>query len=135
MSLRGYWRTFRPPSPDRFGKIMGKSDFAPAMTITKLTTIARTGRLMKISVNAFIPWIGERTRLACWRWRPRHRALFSSHDRSRAFRRGRQNEHARARALPRNQRALSLFRYSTFALRASFTSLPESDSPAALARD
>src|SRR5262249_2849722 len=21
-------------------------------------------------------WIGERTRLACWRWRPRHRGLF-----------------------------------------------------------
>src|SRR5437867_10799734 len=61
ISLRGYWRTFRPPSPDRFGKIMGKSAFAPAMTITKLTTIARTGRLIKMSVNAFILWIEERS--------------------------------------------------------------------------
>src|SRR6266704_3107629 len=54
MSLRGYCRTFSPPSPDRFGKSMGRSAFVPAMRITKLTTIARTGRLMKRSVNDFM---------------------------------------------------------------------------------
>jgi len=47
-------------------------------------------------------WVGERTRLACWRWRPRHRGLFLRHtasvfdatSRSRFSARGRK-EHAR----------------------------------------
>jgi hypothetical protein len=34
---------------------------------------------------------GERTRLACWRWRPRHRELFSF----RCIAARRRNEHAR----------------------------------------
>jgi hypothetical protein len=46
---------------------------------------------------------GERTRLACWRWRPRRRELFRlahafSYDSTRnkrTFRRGRRKEHAR----------------------------------------
>src|SRR5205807_1564581 len=54
MSLRGYWRTLRPPSPVIEGKRMGRSAFDPAMRITKLTTSARTGRRMKRSVNDFI---------------------------------------------------------------------------------
>src|SRR5688572_22758467 len=40
MSLRGYWRT----ESDRI-------DCNPAIRITRLTTTARTGRLMKRSVN------------------------------------------------------------------------------------
>src|SRR5262245_64694045 len=40
MSLRGYWRTLRE-----------RIDWSPAMRMTRLTTIARTGRLMKRSVN------------------------------------------------------------------------------------
>src|SRR5262249_29887376 len=40
MSLRGYWRTES-----------ARIDCSPAMRITRLTTIARTGRLMKRSVN------------------------------------------------------------------------------------
>src|SRR5919108_6684988 len=53
ISLRGYCRTFRPPSPARLGKRIGNTAFDPAMRITKLTTIASTGRLMKRSVNDF----------------------------------------------------------------------------------
>ena len=50
--------------------------------------------------NAF--WgAGERPRLACWQWRPRHRKLFSSQ----SIVARRRNEHARARALPRMQAA------------------------------
>jgi hypothetical protein len=38
---------------------------------------------------------GERTRLACWRWRPRQRELFlSGFNEALRFRRGRRNEHA-----------------------------------------
>src|SRR5215813_5745781 len=40
MSLRGYWRTLRE-----------RIDWSPAIRITRLTTIARTGRLTKRSVN------------------------------------------------------------------------------------
>src|SRR5512140_2221701 len=40
MSLRGYCRT-----------LSERIDCRPAITITRLTTIARTGRLMKRSVN------------------------------------------------------------------------------------
>src|SRR4030081_3261252 len=54
MSLRGYWRTLRPPSPCKLGNKIGRSAFEPAITITKLTTIASTGRFMKRSVNDFI---------------------------------------------------------------------------------
>src|SRR2546421_824903 len=43
MSLRGYWRT-----------LIVFIACNPAMRMTKLTTIARTGRLMKRSVNDFI---------------------------------------------------------------------------------
>jgi len=44
-------------------------------------------------------WSGERTRLACWRWRPRHRELHSRRWKIVSARR--RNQHARARALPR----------------------------------
>src|SRR5216117_990913 len=54
ISLRGYCRTFRPPKPASLGKRIGNTAFDPAMRITKLTTIASTGRLMKRSVNDFI---------------------------------------------------------------------------------
>ena len=40
MSLRGYWRT-----------LSARIDWIPAMRMTRLTTIARTGRLTKRSVN------------------------------------------------------------------------------------
>src|SRR5438046_2220052 len=67
MSVRGYCRTLRPPSPDIFGSSMGRSDFEPAMRMTKLTTNARTGRFMKRSVNDFISiFSGERTHPACF---------------------------------------------------------------------
>src|SRR5439155_19759976 len=54
ISLRGYCRTFRPPRPASLGKRIGNTAFEPAMRITKLTTIASTGRLMKRSVNDFM---------------------------------------------------------------------------------
>src|SRR5204862_6780770 len=54
MSLRGYCRTFRPPRPANCGKKIGNMALDPAIRITKLTTIASTGRLMKRSVNDFI---------------------------------------------------------------------------------
>src|SRR5437016_12223601 len=54
ISLRGYWRTFRPPKPPSFGNRIGNIALDPAIRITKLTTIASTGRLMKRSVNDFI---------------------------------------------------------------------------------
>ncbi|MEY2541470.1 MAG: hypothetical protein QOI22_1072, partial [Verrucomicrobiota bacterium] len=103
--------------------------------MTKLTTSASTGRLMKRSVKDFMLRAvaaslsgrvhdhrtasdrrcymsilsGERTRLACWRWRPRHRELFFSGPvHSGVFRRGRRNQHARARALPRSEDERSL---------------------------
>src|SRR5215831_3720334 len=40
MSLRGYWRTLRE-----------RIDCSPAIRITRLTTMARTGRRMKRSVS------------------------------------------------------------------------------------
>src|SRR5207253_10456659 len=43
MSLRGYWRT-----------LIVFIACNPAMRMTKLTTIAKTGRLMKRSVNDFM---------------------------------------------------------------------------------
>src|SRR6266542_5611735 len=54
ISLRGYCRTFRPPRPASLGKRIGNTAFEPAMRITKLTTIASTGRLMKRSVKDFM---------------------------------------------------------------------------------
>jgi len=50
---------------------------------------------------------GERTRLACWRWLLAIANFFSfpfnrlTQMAGRSFRRGRRNQHARARALPR----------------------------------
>src|SRR5436309_16094284 len=55
ISLRGYCRTFRPPRPASLGQRIGNTAFDPAIRITKLTTIASTGRLMKRSVNDFMP--------------------------------------------------------------------------------
>src|SRR5262245_56821178 len=43
MSLRGYWRT-----------LSARIDCRPAMRITRLTTIARTGRLTKRFVNRMV---------------------------------------------------------------------------------
>src|SRR6266567_7687081 len=107
ISLRGYCRTLRPPSPDRFGKTMGSSAFAPAMRITKLTTIASTGRLMKISVNDFMSMLlssGERTRLACSFRRPRRNTVGRTPALRKSSRwRRRHHQHARARALPRSE--------------------------------
>ncbi|PYL47530.1 MAG: hypothetical protein DMF32_10855 [Verrucomicrobia bacterium] len=60
MSLRGYCRTFRPPRPANCGKNIGNMALDPAIRITKLTTIASTGRLMKRSVNDFIYKFGIR---------------------------------------------------------------------------
>src|SRR5512132_1408986 len=60
MSLRGYCRTFRPPRPANCGKNIGSIALGPAIRITKLTTIARTGRLMKRSLNDFIYKLGIR---------------------------------------------------------------------------
>src|SRR5687767_10801645 len=40
MSLRGYWRT-----------LSARMDCSPAMRMTRLTTMARTGRLTKMSVS------------------------------------------------------------------------------------
>src|SRR5438105_13116846 len=60
MSLRGYWRTVSPPSPCRLGNKIGNNAFDPAMRMTKLTTIASTGRLMKRSVNDFIGFLSLR---------------------------------------------------------------------------
>src|SRR5215510_1294579 len=50
MSLRGYWRTLN-----------ARIDCSPAMRITRLTTIARTGRLTKRSVRRIL------TVLRLWR--------------------------------------------------------------------
>src|SRR6058998_4304130 len=61
ISLRGYCRTFRPPRPASLGKRIGNTAFDPAMRITKLTTIASTGRLMKRSVNDFMRLFGHST--------------------------------------------------------------------------
>src|SRR6266404_2628529 len=49
MSLRGYWRTLSERIACR-----------PAIRITRLTTIARTGRLMNRSVNFILAvlWLG-----------------------------------------------------------------------------
>src|ERR1041384_5721846 len=54
ISLRGNCRTVRPPRPAYCGKNIGKMALDPAIRITKLTTIASPGRLMKRSVNDFI---------------------------------------------------------------------------------
>src|SRR5207302_7392187 len=54
MSLRGYWRT-----------LIVFIACKPAMRMTKLTTIASTGRLMKRSVKDFITILGSRI---CRRW-------------------------------------------------------------------
>src|SRR5687767_3643071 len=43
MSLRGYWRT-----------LSDRIDWMPAIRMTRLTTIARTGRRMKMSVNRML---------------------------------------------------------------------------------
>src|ERR1700730_14747788 len=101
MSLRGYWRT-----------LIVFIACKPAMRITKLTTSASTGRRIKRSVKDFMSILsGERTRLACWRWR--------------------RNEHAMARALPSSRDENQLltapsslltstrFRHSTLVLRHS----------------
>ena len=51
--------------------------------------------------------VGERTRLACWRWRPRHRELFLNRERSarslcvrRSFSARRRKQHARRLCSP-----------------------------------
>src|SRR3979411_1257444 len=49
MSLRGYWRT-----------LIVFIACKPAMRMTKLTTIASTGRLMKRSVKDVMPILGSR---------------------------------------------------------------------------
>src|SRR6266481_9582375 len=54
MSLRGYWRT-----------LIVFIACKPAMRMTKLTTIANTGRLMKRSVKDFMSILGSRI---CRRW-------------------------------------------------------------------
>src|SRR5512144_3262137 len=51
MSLRGYWRT-----------VSERIDCSPAIRITRLTTTARTGRLMNRSVNFMLAVL----RLRCW---------------------------------------------------------------------
>src|SRR5262245_58069159 len=63
MSLRGYWRTLRE-----------RTAASPAMRITRLTTMERTGRLTKISVNFIIdpppypsPRRGRGSLLSEWR--------------------------------------------------------------------
>ena len=112
MSLRGYCRTL--------------SVFiacSPAIRMTKLITIARTGRRMKRSVNDFIvilhhvdlPQSGERTRLACIFRRPRRNTLWRKISRWR----GRHRQHARARALPRSPLRRSFSCHSSFVLRHS----------------
>src|SRR5438034_1800505 len=53
LSSFGYWRTFS----DRIA-------WNPAMRITRLTTMARTGRLMKVSVSFMA--LGARARGAQW---------------------------------------------------------------------
>jgi hypothetical protein len=49
-----------------------------------------TNRALARKFAEFEKHVGERTRLACWRWRPRHRALVSR----RGFSAGRQKENA-----------------------------------------
>ena len=57
MSLRGYWRT-----------LSERMDCSPAMRMTRLTTMARTGRLTKRSVNLHLscPRAWARGRCAGW---------------------------------------------------------------------
>src|SRR6185436_8597593 len=52
MSLRGYWRTLN-----------ARIDCSPAIRITRLTTIARTGRLTKRSVTRISALLRLRRRL------------------------------------------------------------------------
>src|SRR5438477_64573 len=101
MSLRGYCRT-----------LMFFIACKPAMRITKLTTKANTGRFMKRSVNDFI-WVAHAPS------RAHFGALAEMRDEcpetglvEYGFRRGRRKQHARARALPRNQQTLSLLRHA-----------------------
>jgi hypothetical protein len=56
---------------------------------------------------------GERTRLACWRWRPRHRELFSSEN----IAARRRNEHASRVRSPENYSSGSSIRSSSRAVR------------------
>src|SRR6266567_7120226 len=52
MSLRGYWRT-----------LSERMACNPAIRITRLTTIARTGRLINRSVNFILTVLGFRSRI------------------------------------------------------------------------
>src|ERR1700736_4758643 len=61
ISLRGYWRT-----------LIVFIACKPAMRITKLTTSARTGRLMKRSVNDFMSILAGVDLASRVRWRRIH---------------------------------------------------------------
>src|ERR1700704_2470071 len=80
MSLRGYWRT-----------LIVLIACKPAMRMTKLTTIASTGRLMKRSVNDFmsilwlrIDWVRIQLRLRREIVVDRHRHSIAQLENSRA---------------------------------------------------
>jgi hypothetical protein len=79
-----------------------KVNIAIMRAFVQLRESLETNRELARKFSELEKRVGERTRLACWRWRPRHRELFLSRERSargprvrRSFSARRRKQHAR----------------------------------------